>query len=301
MTRTWFNTAVVFLWLATMTWLVSQKVVPTLLVGEPPSYRSVVEAQQQDPLVGWTMAWNGQQVGWAMNTTSPLEEGLTEVGSLIRFEELPLREMMAGWPDWLLKLLSGGGEVPTGLQIQVKSSLTFDPLQRLSQFESSVGFPAAQNLVKVKGSLDGPQLMLTVHTGNFNYKHEILLPRKVLLSDALSPQTQLPGLREGQSWSIEVYSPLRPPDSPLEIFQATVEGSVPIVWDGRMVDTWLVVYRSDPGAGTASSRSPRRRLWVGKDGTVLKQEVRLFDSTMTLTRMAGHQARALADSVGRWQ
>jgi hypothetical protein len=236
-----------------------------------------------------------------MNSTSPLEEGLTEVRSLIRFEDLPLREMAAGWPPWLLSLLLAGDEFPAGLQIQVNSSLVFDPLQRLSQFESSVGFQAAQNLVKVKGSLDGPQLMLTVHTGDFNYTHEVLLPRKALLSDALSPQTQLPGLRQGQTWSIEIYSPLRPPRSPLEIFQATVEGSVPIVWDGRMVDTWLVVYRSDPGAGTASGRTPRRRLWVGKDGTVLKQEVKLFDSTMTFTRMAGHEARALADSVGGWQ
>ena len=41
----WFNAAVVVLWLATMSWLVTEKVLPPLLVGEPPSYHQVIEAQ----------------------------------------------------------------------------------------------------------------------------------------------------------------------------------------------------------------------------------------------------------------
>ena len=34
--------------------------------------------------------------------------------------------------------------------------------------------------------------------------------RKAMLQDAMSPQGLLPGLREGQTWTMEVYGPLRP-------------------------------------------------------------------------------------------
>ena len=37
-----FNTAVVILWLATMSWLVKEKVLPPLLVGEPPNYSRII-------------------------------------------------------------------------------------------------------------------------------------------------------------------------------------------------------------------------------------------------------------------
>ncbi len=294
MNSTWYNVSVVLLWLATMSWLVTQKVMPALLVGEPPSYREVIEAQHEDPLVGWSMSWNGQRVGWALNTTSSLPEDMTEVRSRVHFDDFPLREMM---PDWLRRLLLLEDELPSGLQIEANSMLVFDPFQRLSQFESSVGFDGIEDVMKVRGRIDGAQLTLSVHTGDFTEDMEMTLPRNALLNDALSPQTQLPGLREGQSWTVEIYSPLRPPGSPTEILQATVEGAEPVMWDGRVVSAWLVVYRSDRGAGSLSTRTPRGRLWVRDDGTVLKQEVTLFNSTMTLERLSGGQAAALALAV----
>ena len=94
-----------------------------------------------------------------------------------------------------------------------------------------------------------------------------------MLGDAWSPQTLLPGLHTGQTWNVPIYSPLRPPKAPLEILQATVEGSEPILWDGQTEEVWLVVYRNDAGAGLRNNESPRGQLWVRRDGTVLKQEV----------------------------
>lgn len=298
MNSTWYSVAVVLLWVATMSWLVWQKVVPSLLMGEPPSYRTIVEAQQEDPLVGWSMAWNDRQMGWALNTTVPLRNEMTEVRSLVHFDDLPLREMTS---SWLRSLLLPEDGVPIRLQLEAKSTLIFDPLKRLSQFESSLGFEGMDDVVKVRGTIDGAELTVSVHTGDFTYDNNLILPRKALLSDALSPQTRLPGLREGQIWNLEIYSPLRPPNMPVEIIQATVEGREPVVWGGRVENAWLVVYRTDPGAGTTRARSPRGKLWVHDDGTVLKQEVILLNSRMTFDRLSKRQAAALAESVGEWE
>jgi len=298
MNSTWYNVAVVLLWLATMSWLISQKVVPALLVGEPPSYRTIVEAQQEEPAVGWAMTWNDRRVGWAMNTTASLPNDLTEVRSLVHFDDLPLEEMT---PPWLRSLLLPEEGLSIQLQMEAKSKLIFDPLERLSQFESSLGFQGMEDVIKVRGSLDGTQLQVSVHSGDFTYDTELLLPRGALLNDALSPQTQLPGLREGQSWNVEIYSPFRAPNSPVEILQATVEGTEPIVWRGRMVDARVVVYRTEPGVGTGRARSPRGKLWVRDDGTVLKQQVTVLDSVMTFVRLSGEEAAALAEAVGNWE
>ena len=298
MNSTWYNVTVVLLWVASMSWLISQKVMPALLVGEPPSYRTIVKAKQEEPLVGWSMALNDRQVGWALNTTSPLPRNMTEVRSLVHFDDLPLEEMT---PSWLRSLLVPESGWPAGLQLEAKSTLVFDPLERLSQFVSSVGFQGMDDVVKVRGTLDGSELTLAVRSGDFTYETELKVPQQALLSDGLSPQTNLPGLREGQKWNVRIYSPLRPPTNPIEVLHATVEESKTILWDERLVETWLVVYRNDPGAGTANARTPRGKLWVREDGTVLKQEAMLFGSTMTFVRLSGEEAAALAESAGDWE
>jgi hypothetical protein len=297
MNSTWYNVAVVVLWVAAMTWLVSQKMMPALLVGEPPSYRTIVEAQHDDPLVGWSMAWNDRPMGWALTKTLPLPNDMTDVRSLVHFDDLPLKDMIS---DTLLARIFPTEEWDIRLQLEAKSRLTFDPLHRLSQFESSVGLEGADP-VKVRGTLDGPQMHFSIHAGNFTYDTDVPLPQNRLLTDGLTPQTELPGLRDGQNWNVEVFSPLRSPANPSEILQARVEGSKPVPWGGRVVKAWLVVYRSDPGSGTARAEHPRGKLWVLDDGTVVRQEVRLFDSKMTFRRLSSEEARALADAAGDWE
>lgn len=298
MNSTWYNVAVVLLWLATMSWLISQKVMPSLLVGEPPSYRTIVEARQEEPISGWWMLWNDRQIGWAVDKTSPLPNEMTEVRSLVHFDDLPLDEMI---PKPLLQLLLQGDGSNLRLRIEARSKLIFDPLKRLSQFESSVGLEGVDDAVKVRGTLDGSELRVSVHSGDFTYETDSVLPGGALLSDALSPQSKLPGLRDGQRWSVEIFSPLRPRNDPVEVLQATVEGTEHVQWGTQVVEAWLVVYRTGPGAGAASARAPRARLWVQEDGTVLKQEANLFDSTITFLRLPQARATALAESVGDWK
>lgn len=288
----WFNMAVVLLWLATMAWLVKSKVLPPLLVGEPPSYQTIADARRSEAPVGWRLAMNGRPVGWALTTTTVQPNGITEIGSHVHFDELPLEQLTPGWLRALLRWV----EEPLLRQaMDARSMLFLDPLGRLTQFESTVGIDAAKDLISLKGEIVGNQALLSIRSGDFLYRSEVYLPSGALLSDALQPQTRLPGLRQGQAWTVPVYSPLRPPNAPLEILHAEVEGYDLLSWEDRMERVWLVVYRNDPGAGLSSRQESRGRLWVRRDGTVLQQEVTIFDAKLTFSRVSANEAVAMKE------
>lgn len=291
----WFNTTVVILWLATMSWLVKAKVLPPLLVGDPPSYSKIVAAQKQSPPVGWRVRFNNQQIGWALSDTKAQPSGLTDIHGRVHFDTLPLEEMMPGWLRAISPLIAR----PIGpMQMDARSILTIDPLGRLVRFNSKVRVDPMNEVICVRGTVDGRKLDLLVRTRTASFPTEALLPSDALLSDALSPQAQLPGLRIGQTWTVPVYSPLWPAKNPLEIVHATVEEMEPIFWNGSMENAWVVVYRNDPSNTSTESQTPRGKLWVHSNGTVLKQQITLFDSTITFYRLPDDEALTLAKSAG---
>lgn len=285
----WFNYAVVMLWLTAMGWLVVKKVLPPLRVGEPPSYRTILAAQKRESSVGWRMDFNGQPLGWALSTTSRGPGQVTEIRNHVHFDELPLRELA---PAWLRPMLPAAR-----LEMEARSTMIIDPLDRLERFRSEVHLDPLEDAIILEGNVDGNRLKLMVRVGGVSYYTEEYLPADALLGDALSPQTQLPGLRKGQTWTVPVYSPLRPLKSPLEILQATVERMEPVVWGGHAEETWLVVYHREAGSVLGRDRTPRGKLWVRRDGTVLQQQVVIFDSSMTFRRLPDDQAAALAEKV----
>ena len=285
----WYNVAVVLLWLATMSWLVVDKVVPPLLIGDPPNRRTILEAKRHEPPVGWKIAFNQRSLGWALSTTTRQPSGLTEIGSRVHFDEVPLGELIPNWLRGLMRL----GDLPLGeLQMDAESNLVVDALGQLSRFQSTVRLAPLDNLVKLSGEVEQSKLNLTARWGDAHYTTEVPLPKDALPNDALSPQTQLPGLRKGQTWPVPVYSPLSPGD-PLEILSAAVVGREPVLYDGRTENAWLVIYHSDPGSGLSSNEKARGRLWVRADGTVLKQQVMVLGSTVTFMRLSKKQTALL--------
>jgi hypothetical protein len=295
----WFNSGVVLLWLATMTWLVKEKVLPPLLTGEPPNYSKIIEAQENAPTVGWQILCNDQRVGWALSDASLQPNELTDIHGRIHVRSLPLTATMSSGLRAFLQLFAGRID---DLRMDAWSVLTIDQLGRLAQFESAVRVEPFQETISVTGTVDnGDQLQLQFHAGGASFHTEAYLPSHALLSDALSPQTQLPGLRTGQSWTVPVYSPLLPAKNPLEIIYAEVEGMEPIVWDDATQDTWLVVYRSEPKSVIGTNQAPRGKLWVRRDGTVLQQQVLFFDITITFVRLPDDEAAGLAERTGpKW-
>ena len=293
----WYEVAVVLLWFATMSWLITQKVMPALMVGDPPSAESMLDARKPDLPLCWSLAWNDRPLGWAMSTTSLLPDGSTKIRSRVCFEELPLTEMI---PKWLKALLVPLGRLEDPLQMETRSVLVFSPEAVLRRFESSVQLEPGINAIEVRGVIEGALLSVNVRSGTFSYETEMGLAPKTVLSDALSPETSLPGLHAGQTWTVKLYSPLRPPNSPVEILQAKVEKKQPMIWDDRRVDAWLVTYRTDAGSVLGRSGKPRATLWVHPDGTVLKQQATILDSTMTFVRLSDEKAAELAKGKLDW-
>ena len=96
---------------------------------------------------------------------------------------------------------------------------------------------------------------------------------------------------------MESYSPLRPPNSPKEILYASVESQLPFTWNRRTEKTFLVVYRTDAAEAFGGAGGARGKLWVRPDGTVLKQQMMIFRSTLTFLRMDDGEAAPLVARV----
>jgi hypothetical protein len=294
----WYNAAVVVMWLATMTWLVKEKVLPPLLVGDPPSQREVVEAQNREPPVGWKVSWKGESLGWALTDTKLQSNGLTEIHGRVHFDKFPIGAMA---PAWLRPFLAIAKKPAVQLRMDASSELLIDTFGRLLRFDSAIQLDPLIEKISIRGTVEGGQLELVVRSGNQSFSHEVPLPPKSLLSDALSPQTQLPGLHVGQKWSVPIFNPLWPTKGPIEIICATVEGTGPLFWNGAGEDTLLVVYRLDSGSGGNADKNVKGRLWVRRDGAVLQQEAMLFDSTVVFVRLTNKETLDLIDTVGsRW-
>jgi len=323
----WFNIAVVVLWLSAMSWLTVAKVLPPLLLGEPPSYRSILEAREDEGAVGWSIAQGKRELGWAISTTVRHPGQLAEIRSRVHLDGLRIDEMVHGWLGALLQGIAPGIDELTRLKLDAKNTFTVDALGHLLGFQSTVRFElpggvmkaahinADDLVVRMSGTLDEAHLNVTVRLGNLEYTAPASLPRGVMLGDALSPQTLLPGLSLGQTWKVETYSPRvnlsyeRPLGYKAECLQATVEDVHRIHWDGHDLQTWLVVLRADSGFSFLRNRPAEGRMWVCCDdavlagGTVVRQEVTVFDKPTVFERLPEHRVAELekqAELLDRW-
>lgn len=299
----WFNVAVVLLWLSAMSWLIAKKVLPPLLIGEPPSYQTILWAPERDPTTGWKILLDDRELGWSLSETARIPGGMTEVGSRVHLDKLPAK---------LVRELGGFFGIGTdarddvhddavaALAMDVETKLTIDSFGRLSRFRSETRLNGSRDALVVDGTIRDGRLRLTIRSPLFSLPpFEMDFPEDALLDDALSPQTYLPGLRRGQTWTVPVPNPatalLKSPlgEAPLEVLQAAVEGTDLIDYDGLIEDVWLVVYRRDSGSALGGSEEPRGTLWVRRDGTVLKQQATFFGHKITFVRMSDDELARL--------
>jgi hypothetical protein len=293
----WYNVTVVLLWLAAMTWLTVVKVLPPLLIGDRPGYHAILEARMNEPLVGWELRLKGERLGWALCTIDELPHKLTEIRSRVHFERLPLREIV---PEWIAAMVAPFDRSLDSFRLDTESMVIIDPLGRLSQVESAIWIDPMEDAIRLRGTVEENRLKVEIRAGGeLMVTRDLDLPSDAILNDTFSPQTQLPGLRIGQKWTVPTYSLLSPYNSPVEILTARVVDMERLFWAGDTVRAWLVVYHSEDGAAVEDRHSLRGRLWVRPDGTVLKQEVRLLNATMTFVRMPNEMARQLEDRVER--
>jgi hypothetical protein len=280
-----YNALIVAFWLSAMSWLVVAKVLPPLLLGEPPTYRTILATDPKHPVqsehVTWDIEVDQRKVGAATTSVVPMSDGVRELRSDVRFWDLPLDSISPLRLGAYARLPDGR---PRSVSLGAKATFEVDPLGRLLGFESTLELGVLAEPIRVQGAVEGTQLHLTVRSGDFVYRHDSVLPNDSLLSDALSPQSRLPGLRVGQTWLVPLYSPFHQRTQPLEALEARVERTEPLVWHGSVVETLLVVYYDEQGGRLGGASEPRGRLWVHPDGTVLQQEAPLVNSMLRFVR-----------------
>jgi hypothetical protein len=277
-----------------MSWLVKEKVLPALQVGEPPNYKAILSHQSDQPPICWAIRWNDQPIGFSASMIVEREDDMREIHSRVFFSQLPLDEMAPGWLGAIVRpMLSRMGK----LDMDAQSRLEIDPLHHLVGFESKVRLADMPNAIRMTGAVNGTKLKLAVQSGDISYRKEMYLPPDALVGDELSPQAQLPNLRQGQTWTMPVYSPFRPSTSPMDILKARVERDDTTVWNGQTYSTKVVVYRSDAGSGVLSSQEGRGKLWVRGDGLVLRQDVNVFNSRLSFCRLSPEDGAKLIDEL----
>jgi hypothetical protein len=303
MTSRWFNVTVVVFWATTMGWLVKEKILPALIVGDPPSYRTLAEdASAHQAPVGWRIRLNDRPLGWAITRVQQFPEGGHEFRSRVLLSRVPISAMTPNWLSSFVRMVQRGGDLPdVRLEVDANTTLAIDPFGRPAVLNSlaTIGYstgarprtPEVFN-IRMDGEVKDNYLHLTVKSGELSYDTTAYLPIDSLLGDALSPQARLPNLRIGQAWTTPIYSPFRSPSSPLEILHAKVERREGITWNGQPTTTLVVEYAADAGGELSSRREPQGRLWVAIDGRVLRQELLLGQSRLVFDRVA---AKAPAD------
>ena len=298
MSRHWYRIAVLALWLAAMSWLAVRKILPPFFKGEPPAYETM-NLDAPRPPVAWSLYWNERRLGWALSEISPQSSETTEIHSLVHFDTLPLDELL---PIYLRAIAHASTQAAKSAEMEVESNLVTNPLNQLVSFVSKFRPKGGQSLVRLEGTVDGDKLKLAIRIGDYsNSNIELPMPENKI-RDSFAPEMRLRGLRMGQHWTIDSYSPLSLPSHPMDIIQgrapievlfAKVEAEARLTWNNRPEPMWVVVYRSDPSE--ESDKNVRNRLWVCRDGTVVRQEVFVGEHSLLFKRLPEEDAVKLRD------
>jgi hypothetical protein len=216
---------------------------------------------------------------------------------MVHFDRAPLGPLLEPLerilPAPLRALFWVNRQSMTQLEMEVESKLWIDALDSLNSFEAKLRARPLHEVIKMSGTVKDSQLEVTVQSGTQTpLTIPIPIPQKEVLSGSLSPQIRLPGLQLGQTWRVPTYNLYLTADQPIEYLRAEVTETYLLRWNGKVEDTWLVLYRNE---NTPSQRGDDvcGKLWVRPDGTILKQQICILNSWVSFHRMSDDEAIAL--------
>ena len=196
MSSRWFNISVFALWLTTMSWLVTVKIMPSLVLGDPPDRVAMLAAQAKEELVGYEVRWEEQQIGHALIRSDRMESGATLVDGQIHFDRLPIRRMV---PGVLLELLGLRDSAPEAIELDAKNQVLFHANGQMQRFDSTIALDPAASTVRVEGFVAGETLILTIRSAGVTYETRRPLPHQAMVSDWLMPQSRMPVFAKDES------------------------------------------------------------------------------------------------------
>lgn len=294
-----FVGAVVALWLGSMSWLIVDKVLPSLHDGEPP----IAAGFEPGVPVAWAVSWGTREVGHAVSLRTNGVMRTTNIDSRIVLRDVPLLDLV---PALMREVVGDIGN----MTFDAHTRLEFDSLDNFSRFRSSVAINNIASILSLKGEMHGSFLELEVTFGDMIYKPKVPIPDRGALSEALFPDAKLPYMYVGRQWHEEVYNPFRSPSSPVETIDAEVTGIESIEFSGKTERVMRVEFRGPPGPGIPEDSRLQAEAWVrGEDGTVLRQDVLLANSRLRFDRLPEKEAAKVGaelfdngrSSMGNWR
>ena len=291
----WYTSAVIACWLATMSWLLLEKVLPTITAGDQPDFQTAFPVQPDEPqVVCWDIRYEERSIGRAVTQAVRNPDETGRLDSVVQFEQLPLdeilSELMGAVGAWIRPMWQANRDVL--VEFTVASRLLVQADGRLDRFTTRVSLAGLPDFIRVEGRAEGNLLKLEVLTPksdgsagamDVRYRDEYELPRDALVSGGFTPHPRLANLRIGQSWTLPVYRPF-PPGNSVQMLEARVERHELFSWNGELERAHQVVLRDDAGSGISVAREPVGRMWVRDDGAVLQQEARMANLRFRFVR-----------------
>lgn len=280
-----YTAVVVVGWLAAMTWLVTDRIMPPFFGGDAPATRP---SNQMEP-VAWQIEMGGRPSGFAVMQAVPAHGGTKEVHSFLQIDRI---EAPKAAPVWLAPLIKSFRNV----SFSMRTRTTYDTLDRLYAFDTKMNVGQLEGPIVIKGQIANEKLRLTVRVGDLiKRRFEHAWPRDGKLGSELTPTGRLLPLYEGRRWTREVFSPFASPNGPLELIEARVTQRLRFTDETDSTDAWEVEFRSLEKTGSTDEGRLRASLYVAEDGRVLKQEAFFLGSSITFLRRSDAKSAELAD------
>lgn len=282
-----YTGAVLVFWLASMTWLVKERILPPFFGGDAPV---TLVSNQVEP-VAWRIGMDGRNCGVAVLQAVRGEGGIKEVHSVLKLDEVNAPRSA---PLWLKPMLNS---LKDSLSLSMRTRTTYDSFDRLAAFDTDMTVNRIEAKIELRGHILDDQLKLTARVGGITKRFEHPWPSDATLSGELTPAARLLPLYEGRRWSREVYSPFASPKAPLELIEAVVCDRLRPTFDGVSIDAWRVEFRSMEKTGSTEEGRMRAVLLVAEDGRVLQQEVTFLGSTVQFVRESDERSAEIADEL----
>ncbi|MEO0531328.1 MAG: hypothetical protein AAF266_12255 [Planctomycetota bacterium] len=279
-----YTAAVIVGWLAAMTWLVTDRILPPFFGGDAPATRP---SNQTEP-VAWRIEMSGKPSGFAVMQAVPADGGTKEVHSFLQIDRI---EAPKAAPVWLAPLIKSF----RNLSFTMRTRTTYDTIDRLYAFETKMTVGQLESPVLIRGRVVSETLQLTVRVGDLiRRRFEHPWPSDGRLGSDLTPTGKLLPLYEGRRWTSEVFSPFASPGTPLELVEARVTQRLRFTDEEASTDAWEVEFRSLEKTGSTDKGRVRASLYVAEDGRVLKQEAYFLGSSITFLRRSDVRSAQLA-------
>ncbi len=282
-----FTCVVLLLWGATMSWLVTAKILPPFLRGEPP--RTGLNANKP---VCWRVTVGDQTIGSAVSQAVPGADGTVELHSRVKLLSVPLSRMA---PRWMATVIDKLGP----LAFDMRSRTTLDSLGNLSMFEAAVEINELPSAIRMKGVVDEGHIRLRLQYGEVVHRLKYPWPEHAMLGGKLTPDATLLQVYPGRRWQKEIYNPFGGPQGAIELIEAEVVATEPLLFDEELVTARRIEYRSVDSTGVSSEHRRRSTVWVDDSGNVLREEIILMDVVLRFDREDAARTEALAAELLR--